>query len=322
MGCYKLHNYTTLQIAHTSNTARSREGKSDAGLYKYKFNGKEYQDELGLGWYDYQARNYDPAIGRWMNIDPLAEMSRKYSLYTYCLDNPVIFVDPDGMLAEPSIDIGYGRTTTPSTSASAVGYGVIATPPDWFVNNKTGAVVYVKGESKLTQEQADAVGAGDAKNYDRLGPDGMFGKEVQYGTGDILKMDAYNVENPEGFMKNQGYSKAEKVKIQEYEFTGGAGFGQGENIKDNYNTMKEIGDSKVTYTKNDKLNSTKVLSEEKGKSWCSNSTRITYDLIKPFGQDNAVTAKLPSNRASSTQSKVEGAIQFLRMVVEFIEGSK
>ncbi|MFN7331559.1 MAG: RHS repeat domain-containing protein, partial [Flavobacterium sp.] len=64
--------------------------------YKYKYNGKEWQDELGLNMYDYGARNYDPAVSRFWQIDPKADTFSFQSTYTYAANNPIYYLDKNG----------------------------------------------------------------------------------------------------------------------------------------------------------------------------------------------------------------------------------
>lgn len=73
-------------------------GNSSQPSYKYKYNGKELQDELGLNMYAMDARMYDPAIARWVVQDPVIHFD--YSPYSAFDNNPVFWADPSGADAE------------------------------------------------------------------------------------------------------------------------------------------------------------------------------------------------------------------------------
>lgn len=60
----------------------------------FKFNGKELDEETGF--YYYGARYYDPKISLWLSVDPLAEEYPNIGGYTYCANNPINVIDPDG----------------------------------------------------------------------------------------------------------------------------------------------------------------------------------------------------------------------------------
>ncbi|EGJ99791.1 MULTISPECIES: DUF6443 domain-containing protein [Dysgonomonas] len=71
---------------------------AEQGKQPYKYNNKELDMMHGLNLYDYSARYYESALGRFISVDPLAEKYYSWSPYVYCGNNPLRRTDPTGMI--------------------------------------------------------------------------------------------------------------------------------------------------------------------------------------------------------------------------------
>ena len=69
---------------------------SSGNVQPYKYNGKEYDGKKGLNWYDYGARHYDAALGRFTTNDRFSEKYHSLSPYQYGANNPVNTIDING----------------------------------------------------------------------------------------------------------------------------------------------------------------------------------------------------------------------------------
>ena len=92
----QVDNYYPFGMRHGQANTFSSGGKTT----QYMYNGKELQEDFNLDWYNYGARFYDPALGRFMTVDPLAEVMSNITPYHYTYNNPISFIDPTGLIPE------------------------------------------------------------------------------------------------------------------------------------------------------------------------------------------------------------------------------
>ncbi|WP_111684210.1 DUF6443 domain-containing protein [Winogradskyella tangerina] len=93
---------------------------SNAMASKFKYNGMELEESLGIDWYEMDVRQYDPALARWTALDPV--LHYEYSPYHAFDNNPVFWADPSGADSGSHLDGGYGRDLH---SAAATRYNFV-----------------------------------------------------------------------------------------------------------------------------------------------------------------------------------------------------
>lgn len=113
---------------------------SSASVQPYKYNGKEFDSKKGLNWYDYGARHYDAAVGRFHTDDRFAEKYYSLSTYQYGANDPVGNIDING----DSI-----RVYTETTSNHGLGHAWIS------AGEGDNMVVYTYGRYDGTNKGAD-----------------------------------------------------------------------------------------------------------------------------------------------------------------------
>ena len=182
------NNGTVSQVNHLTAYGASMGNSYNQEFNKYKYNGKELDRMHGLDIYDYGARQYDPAIGSFTSMDPLAEKSYNVSPYVYCHANPVMRIDPDGMddfllkkngqliltkVVEGNTDkIQYGKKSFTiahgafgQTNREMIGQDFSKRNAVFEKDNIKDGLTFMRTISRYTEKEVVAFGIGWNNNY-------------------------------------------------------------------------------------------------------------------------------------------------------------
>jgi len=203
---------------------------------RWKFGGKEQDDSLNgaMGTYDFGARIYDEWGVRWWNIDPLAEQMRRHSPYNYAFNNPISFVDPDGMkpwwinngdgtwtaeagdsAATLAEDAGISLDQANKIVESQLGENYIGEDGELKSDVEVGDVVefdVIKGDHTLVVVPDDSGTTETDTNDIDFGStqDGNANKKAETAAAATIMISALELANPEGELKNKAIDVVSK----------------------------------------------------------------------------------------------------------------
>ena len=187
-------------------------------VQNYKYSGKERVDYANLGWYDYGARYYEPVLMRWHSADPLLEKYYSTSPYTFCSNNFVNFVDPDGR--------AYGDFYTYDgryIASDAFDDGRVYLVSDQTVENarrvylRTSDMGYAVRELKLESEEiggliiqsrVEETDSYTASTFETVGGDETISGYILEPAGPSTTIPNQNKRVPEGVYNLDNYSSA------------------------------------------------------------------------------------------------------------------
>ncbi|MCK5676953.1 MAG: hypothetical protein KAH72_00550 [Flavobacteriaceae bacterium] len=214
-------NYYPFGLKHEGyNSNISSNGNSVA--QKFKYNGIELEESLGLNLYEMDVRSYDPAIGRFTSMDPVIHY--EFSTYNAFDNNPIVFADPSGANADwiPEVDkqgnISYVAETGDSAKTLSDQFGIKQSDAE-KITESTGSTKIDKG-TKVTGEKVVSV--------------------VEGNDNGILKLNVGNKNTTDSDIVNQAVFAIRNENVQESLGNGGADGEDGSGNVDDYFTTNSI----------------------------------------------------------------------------------
>ncbi|MFC6859202.1 DUF6443 domain-containing protein [Zunongwangia atlantica] len=182
-------------------------------IKKYRYNGKEIQDELGLNIYDYGARMYDPSVGRFISTDPLADKYYEHTPYNYVGSSPIMRVDPDGRDWEIVINHEQRTVTVRANFNANQNSATVQTAANNW-NAQSGKFSYVvgSGDNAVSYEVNFEISVNDANASEAQNTASVLPDEAQvFETREILDAngEVIGTETPEGVSDGKTFAVKE-----------------------------------------------------------------------------------------------------------------